>query len=340
MKIKLYYLCILLLVSCNVYSQNSEVQKIVIKFLDTVQIKAVNSSNINWKIERPILIEKTKEINELKKLTPILNTFLSKLNDNHSGVMYLSDDDKGMYEKLAKLTNKDAGQPEPNFKAKMIDNKYAYISIPPVTYEQRKYIDSLQYHIKILDNKNPKGWILDFSTNTGGGYRPMIIPLNGFVDKKKTFSFVSRNGQTISTQTLNKNRIYIENHRILNLMKIDTLVSNKIKNSNKPIIIWTSGRTASSGEFAVAHLLGQRNVTTVGTITAGMNTGNSEIELSNNLMVYLSTALLKDRNNKVYEPGENIIPDIEIVPENKKIPSYEEYLKKSLELFNKNTVKN
>jgi len=332
---KILYLFILLLINSKIYSQNSETQKIVVKFLDTVQARALNSSNINWQLERPILIEKTKEINDLKKLVPIFNTFLQKLNDNHSGVMYLSDDDKSMYEKLATMTNKEAGQPEPNFKAKMLENKYAYILIPPVTYEQRKYVDSLQHHIKILDKKNPEGWILDFSTNTGGGYRPMIIPLNGFVNKKKTFSFVSKNNETISTQTLNKKRVYIENHKVLNRMKMDTLVSNKIKNSHKPIVIWTSGRTASSAEFAVAHLLGQKNVKTIGTITAGMNTGNSEIELSNNFMLFLTTALLKDRNKKIYQPGENIKPNVEIIPKNKKIPTYEEYLEKSLEILNK-----
>lgn len=329
------FLFLLLFINCNLFGQKSEVQDIVVKFLDSVQIRAYNSYKINWKIERPELIERTKNIDSLKNLNPIFNDFLKKLEDNHSGVLYMANNEIGMFEKLAVLTNKQAGYPEPKFNAKIINGKYAYIVIPPVMLEQRKYVDSLQHHISELDKKNPEGWILDLSSNTGGGYKPMITPLNGFVNAKKTFSFVNKEGKIISDQKINKNRTYIENHKMFNLMKMDTLVSNKIVNFRKPIIIWVSGHTASSAEFTVAHLYGQKNVKVVGTRTAGMTTGNTEIELSPNFMLALTTGLLKDRNNRIYQPGEFIGPDVKIEPKNKKKPSYDEYLEKTLELFNK-----
>ena len=40
-----------------------------------------------------------------------------------------------------------------------------------------KYADSLQYQIKLMDNKYIKGWILDLRENSGGNCWPMLTGL-------------------------------------------------------------------------------------------------------------------------------------------------------------------
>ena len=325
------------------FAQKEEVQKALNTFLDTVQTRSYMRDKMDWIQIRKDAYEQTKNMSNTDSLLPIFQNIVSSLKDYHSQVMITKNkDDKYALVKLyATTTYEKQGLPPLDFNHKMIDNKYAYIKLPGVMLEHRRYLDTIQSQLQELDSKNPKAWIIDLTENVGGSVIPMIIPFHFFIDTTSTFSYKigtdSLGNEKLSEkQNLPQNGHYVENDTIATMFNLHDVQANKIKNNNKPIILLISNTTASSGELTTAHFLGQHNVTAIGTKTAGLTSGNELIPLTHGYNVNLTTGVLHDRRGKSYEITEGINPDVLIDLDIKHIKTRNElitYIKDSKQLF-------
>ncbi len=312
---------LIIFISTKLSAQTDATSLLVHNFLDTIQKHAYLGKKIQWDSVRSEFVKETKGIKDVNLLKPHLERFLKSLKDGHSHLFFedLSDNkeaNKDQYEKLATMTDEEAGLPPKNFQYKMIDNKYAYINIPAVTLESRKYVDTIAVQLKNLDQRNPKGWIIDLTENNGGNIMPMIWNFPSLLDTDKTYSYVNAQGNENHAPT----RYTIDNDDDLKYFKLLQLEPEKvkpikIKHHNVPIVILTSNLTASSGEFFTAYFKGQKNVTVIGQKTNGLTSGNTPFNISKNCMIMLTTTVLKDRNGKVYDIAEGIDPDLYFSPE-------------------------
>lgn len=296
------------------YSQDINSTALTKIFLDTIQKEAYLTKNVNWDSIRPIFINKAKNIQTQEELLNHFKSFLKILNDGHSNISFLESEhssDDNFLELMMKMTDESAGLPPKNFQHRIIDNQYAYILVPPVSYEHLKYIDTLKRQLIELDHQNPKGWIIDLTENSGGMNHPMIWHFASLVDTTPTYSYISASGYEVKNSPI----LTFEDRESEKIFKsigldINVIPPIELKNKDIPIVILTSQRTASAGEFFLAHFKGQRNVKVIGQTTNGSTTTNQAIDIGKNFQLYLSVSVLKDRTGKVYEVGEGIRPDI------------------------------
>jgi len=265
-------------------------------------------------------MEKSRQVETVKDLLPLFKSVLELLHDKHSLVQYheidtnMKESFMAQIQNMARMTDSKAGLPPKNFGSYMIDKKYAYINIPPVQFEQAKYIDTIGKQLEFLDQNNPKAWIIDITENSGGANYPMIWHFASLIDVDYTYSEVGKDGQEQKVSVILRPR-GAEAKQVYDILGLDPLKSPpvKLKNNNIPIIILTSYYTASAAEAFLLHFKGQKNVTIVGQKTAGRTSSNQYYEIGNNLSIELTVSLLKERNGKIYKVNEGVAPDV-IIP--------------------------
>lgn len=306
-------------------TQGGSLENLRIKFLDIVQKNAYQKSNIDWPVARASFLEETAAAKSEADLEPHFAGFLKALNDSHSSISYMVDDEDELdvLERYASITYEQAGYPPLRLAADLIDGGYAYLNIPGVVLEQRKYVEMMGRQLLELDARSPKAWIFDLTENDGGSIVPMLWHMYNLIDQDSVYSFVDGNG----VQERQGKKMWDAagdsiSQRLLDLFKLSPveLEPVKLKHTDIPIIILTSRKTASSGEFFVAAFKGQKNVTIIGRRTNGLTSGNEAYPIGKDYLLNLTTAVLQDREGKVYKIGEGIQPDItlELGEENKK----------------------
>ncbi|WDF69186.1 S41 family peptidase [Sphingobacterium oryzagri] len=271
---------------------------------------------MDWSTARRLFLEEISEIKNQAELKPHFVKFLKKLKDHHSTISYMESeegDELDVLERYANITYEQAGYPPLRFKSEFIDSAFAYINIPAVVLEQRKYVETIGNQLKALDDKQPKAWIFDLTENDGGSITPMLWQMYDLIDQDTIYSFVNRDGkEERQRKTMWDAEGDSAQQRLLDIFKLNhhELQHVKLKNTDVPIILLTSSKTASSGEFFVAAFKGQKNVIVIGQPTNGLTSGNSEYPLGKDYLLILTTDVLKDRLGKIYDIGEGIVPDL------------------------------
>lgn len=319
---KFYVILIVLLmsISSNTSAQNNKVMSLASSFIDTVKSNSYSGVLVDWDSITPIFMEKSKKVKEVKDLLPLFKSVLELLHDEHSLVEY-HEIDTSMTEsfmvqlhQMAKTTDAEAGLPPKNYQSYIIDKKYAYINVPPVQFEQLKYIDTIGQQLEALDAKNPKAWIIDLTENSGGANYPMIWHFASLIDVDYSYSEVFNDGEekkmSVVLQPIGKEAEQVYDILGLSPSKHPPV---KLKNNNIPIVILASDYTASAAEAFLLHFKGQKNVTIIGQKTAGRTSSNQYYEIGRNFSIELTVSLLKERNGKIYQINEGITPDV-IIP--------------------------
>ncbi len=300
------------------HAQNREVIKLANQFIDTLEVHSFMRSKIDFDQLRTETNAKVKNINKTDSLLPTLKEIISGLSDLHSSVGYVKDttDNLALIKMIASTTYEKEGMSPLNFQHRFIEGKYAYINVPGVLLEHRRYIDTLQKQLRELDGKQPKAWIIDLTENDGGAFVPMVTPFHSLIDTTQTFSYfdgtLDKDGKEvlINKFQIPQNGLYIDNSIEAKYCKFDTVQAQPLRNNQIPIIVLVSNITASSGEITASHFLGQKNVTLIGAKTNGLTSNNELYYVDKGYSVNLMTALLHDRKGKSYHVGEGVSPDI------------------------------
>ncbi len=197
-----------------------------------------------------------------------------------------------------------------DIRGEMLDDSIAYLTVPWVSTTDSliciRIADSLQQLVATLDEKNPKGWIIDLRKNTGGNCWPMLAgigPLLGdgicgyFVSAREKIPIIYNDGAALQGKHI----------------RCQSSKGYRMRTEKKPIIVLTGNRTVSSGEIIALAFKGKEQVYFYGQPTAGYTTANATYTLSDNSMLVLSVCMEADRTGKICEgrimPDETITAD-------------------------------
>ncbi|TDS14688.1 S41 family peptidase [Sphingobacterium paludis] len=299
------------------YGQAPNTRALVSEFIELIQDHAYMRHTIDLDSGRTALLEETKNISEISALKPHFKSFLKKLKDHHSSISYIEadeedEDELDFLEKFAHITYEEAGYPPLHFKSDLLEGRFAYVNIPGVALEYRKYIETIGSQLQELDARNPEAWIFDVTENDGGSIIPMLWQMYALIDQDTIHSFLNSRGQEEKqTRIMWQTNGEKFEERLFELFKLNDVSLHPVKLSHTdiPIILLTSQKTASSGEFFVAAFKGQKNVTVIGQQTNGLTSGNTAYPLAKSYLLNLTTDVLKDRSGKRYAIGEGIAPD-------------------------------
>lgn len=240
----------------------------------------------------------------------IISWCFKELNETHSFIMppakaaVYNYDTAGIHKKpsITELVG--------DIKGEMPEDGIAYITVPWVSTTDSAICtliaDSLQQLIATLDEKDPKGWIIDLRKNTGGNCWPMLAgigPLLGngvcgyFVNAREKIPIIYTDGVAFQGK----------------YVRCRSSKGYKIKGDKKSIIVLTGHRTVSSGEIIALAFKGKEQVYFYGEPTAGYTTANATYTLSDNSMLVLTVCMEADRTGKICEGS--IIPDETITRE-------------------------
>lgn len=198
-----------------------------------------------------------------------------------------------------------------DFEAKILDNKYGYISIPPIilnSYDKEGLDEvSQEFYDKIYAVKsknNIKNWIIDLRLNQGGTPYPMMLSLYDFLGDKMVFQYLNDRKKTIS-------QIRFEDGKLYDRPGVVTSIKPKGRMlTDAKVAVLISPATASAGESTALCLKGRDNTIFIGEKTTGLTTTNSEIITPYNGNLALTMGYMADRNWKTYDV---ITPDIEVL---------------------------
>lgn len=260
----------------------------VVKLLKT---NSIVSDSVNWEEVNknlPAALVGTQYGKDDAFIVNYLLSYLRKEKDIHS--FYYSPSD---YKNLNAYAGKQGQGPIKTVypTGKLLEDNVAYVVVPAFSSYNaegiQEYADSLNAIIMNLQSKNPKGWIVDLSMNHGGNMYPMIAGLNALIPEGKVMSFVRKDGES---------SVYLKGGTFGNVK----LTKVPKKEKDKKIAVFTSTRTASSGEMTSIALMNNPLAKSFGIQTAGLNSANATFPLSNGGAIALASALVKDPKNRVY----------------------------------------
>ncbi len=202
---------------------------------------------------------------------------------------------------------------QPDFEVKIINDKYGYILIPSMNFEDVS-LENIQklsqpYYDKVLEikqSKKIKGWIVDLRFNSGGNVYPMVLALYDLLGDNSIYGTMDINKKIVSMAKLKKGK-YFDNDSITSF-----IIPKGKRLAKKKVAIITGIVTASSGEITAMAFKGRGNTLFIGEPTMGKTTTNDRRELLFGAYMALTVGYDCDRNGVFYE---QIIPDIKIEKE-------------------------
>jgi carboxyl-terminal processing protease len=267
--------------------------------LDIMQNHSINKHKIDWPTFRANILKTATFAHTPEDTYPSIRLALSRLNDHHHSHF--------INPRQASVAEKGTGPTPMPPELKLVENKFGYVTVPAYGGLNQDLINQygtdMQKHIAEIDRQNPCGWIVDLRENTGGNVWPMLIGIGPILGEGKTGSSIDADGNQIDHAYLEGKGMYG------NDVGSEVIgAPYHIANPDAPVAVLFGNRTASSGEMIVISFIGRRNTRSFGSNSAGYTTSNEGFKLSDQAIIFLTTAVAADRTGKVY--GDVIIPDV------------------------------
>lgn len=187
-----------------------------------------------------------------------------------------------------------------------------YIRVDAVSTRDREegveIATAIQNRIEQQDSPDITGWIVDLRNNLGGNVFPMIAGL-GPLFEGTTLGFFIDPDENALVWGYDNGAAFVDQNNVTTVQQPYTLI-----NPLPRIAVLTSARTASSGEATLVAFRKQFNTRTFGTDSCGLSTANTPFVLSDNSTLFLTTAVMADREMERY--GQRIAVDQPTEPEN------------------------
>ncbi len=305
------YLLVLIfaLISTKNFSQTDSVKAYVDSTLVILKNNSLYAKKVDWKSLDRKVKEKSKMAKSKAETFEALKIAFIALGDKHAA--YYQYEDQYKLEN-PELQNRISDSLKAGWKRglkinnKMIDD-IAYISVPTLGVGKQadidKYANWIYDAVNKLNDKNPKGWIIDLRMNGGGNIRPMLGGLAMFFKDGIYTYYIDKDGKSSDESGFSNGDFVMDG-------KIQAAIKNKIKPiDNAKVAILIGPGTASSGEGVAVVFSQQKNTKSFGTNSAGLANATNGFVFNHNQSYFLiSVAKIADRNKKNYP--EIVKPDI------------------------------
>lgn len=307
-------ICALTLFSCNDYNddenpiEETAISITATNFLNEVigimEANFLNRNTIDWTDFRNEVFEvagTAQSIDDIFESGAMLKA-LELLGDNHSVIRRVNDEFISASTALCPIS--EISPPE----AESIPENIGYVFITgfgnPSQTEIIAFAERLQEVIQEKDSPEVIGWIVDLRVNTGGNMWPMLAGIGPILGEGTAGYFIGAIGDEVSWG-YSQGRAVSGQNPIVQIPDFYTLF-----NENPKVAVLLDKATASSGEAIAISFINRENTATFGSATCGLSTANSNFNLSDDSILFLTTATMADRQKNTF--GNSIQPDFEV----------------------------
>ncbi len=283
------------------------------KVFKSLEVGYLHKKDFDWKKLKAETFKNLETAKDFKSSLKEVKILLDKIGADHSKVMYQGKN----YGSTVDVQWEDFSdawmrkfKAKPGFEAKVLDEKYGYILMPNISFDDfsseniHKIAQPLYDKIAELKTNNKlEGWIVDLRFNTGGNLAPMLLALYDLLGDNVVWGTLDGDKKLINSTKLNKG-VYDQGEKKPSYIKPSGELIDKSK-----VAVIIGGLTASSGEVTALAFKGRPNTIFIGEKTLGKTTSNMVVTLPFDARMPLSIGYDCDRNSNYYE---QIIPDITV----------------------------
>lgn len=281
------------------------------KVFKSLEVAYLYKNDFDWKKLKAETFKNLETAKDLKGSLKEVKVLLDKIGADHSKVMYQGKN----YGPAVDIQWEDFSdawmrkfKAKPGFEAKVLDEKYGYILMPNISFDDfssenvHKIAQPLYDKIAELKTNNKlEGWIVDLRFNTGGNLAPMLLALYDLLGDNVVWGTLDGDKKLINSTKLNKG-VYDQGEKKPSYIKPSGELIDKSK-----VAVIIGGLTASSGEVTALAFKGRPNTIFIGEKTLGKTTSNMVVTLPFDARMPLSIGYDCDRKGNYYK---QIIPDI------------------------------
>ncbi|MGE6394613.1 S41 family peptidase [Chryseobacterium scophthalmum] len=310
-------LCFVLNVNAQKLKTSQDSTKVFYdKIFKALEVAYIYKEDYDWKKLKTETFKNLETAKDFKSSLKEVKVLFEKIGADHSKVTYqgksYGPSVEISWENFSKQwMTKFATKPQ--FEAKVLDEKYGYILMPNISFDDfssenvHKIAQPLYDKIAELKMNNKlEGWIVDLRFNTGGNSAPMLLALYDLLGDNMVWGTLGIDKKLINSTKLNKG-VYDQGEKKSAYIKPKGELIDKSK-----VAILIGGLTASSGEVTALAFKGRANTIFIGEKTLGKTTSNMVVTLPFDAIMPMSTGYDCDRNGNYYK---QIPPDIIISKE-------------------------
>ncbi len=260
------------------------VKKYFAEFIDSLKLHSIRRDSVDFDLlekDLELIAKGAQNKDDLK--SPFQYAFAA-MNDNFGAYYDSTTMTKANTERANALKNKKIPPPLRYPIGGIWKNDYAIIRVPSFFVEDpilsKLYSDSLVHLIKIMENKHPKGFIIDLRDCSSGNVDALMNGLAPFFTDKKTLSLNYANGKQKSWD-YSDTTIYKLNKKL-------------------PVAVLTGPLTQAAAEAVVIAFKSKKNTKQFGEPTGGLSEEAQNFKLSDNATVTFSTGIYSDVKNMKY----------------------------------------
>ncbi|MEG0760536.1 S41 family peptidase [Chryseobacterium sp.] len=281
------------------------------KLFKSLEVAYLHKKDFDWKKLKAETFKNLETTKDFKSSLKEVKVLFEKIGADHSKVMYQGKNygptvDVSWENFSDSWMRKFKAKPE--FEAKILDEKYGYILMPNISFDDfssenvHKIAQPLYDKVAELKMSNKlEGWIVDLRFNTGGNSSPMLLALYDLLGDTVVWGTLDANKKLTNSTKFNKG-VYDQGEKKPSYIKPSGELMDKSK-----VAVLISGLTASSGEVTALAFKGRSNTIFIGEKTLGKTTSNMVVTLPFDARMPLSIGYDCDRNGIYYQ---QIIPDI------------------------------
>lgn len=310
-------LCFVLNVNAQKLKTSQDSTKVFYdKIFKALEVAYIYKEDYDWKKLKTETFKNLETAKDFKSSLKEVKVLFDKIGADHSKVTYqgksYGPSVEISWENFSKQwMTKFATKPQ--FEAKVLDEKYGYILMPSISFNDfssenvHKIAQPLYDKIAELKTNNKlEGWIVDLRFNTGGNSTPMLLALYDLLGDNIVWGTLGIDKKLINSTKLNKG-VYDQGEKKSAYIKPKGELIDKSK-----VAVLIGGLTASSGEVTALAFKGRSNTIFIGEKTLGKTTSNMVVTLPFDAIMPMSTGYDCDRNGNYYK---QIPPDIIISKE-------------------------
>jgi carboxyl-terminal processing protease len=274
----------------SIIEQSTLAKNYISEVLKIMRENVVTKYKVDWGNLESEVNTLAANVKNIKDTYPALRKALELLGTNHSFILSASGDMLAYHSILNCEQSFETNEP--------LMQNIGYLRVDGFISRDnnlmKNFANAIQNSIAQQDNGNLLGWVVDLRNNTGGNMWPMIAGLGPLFDNSILGYFVDADERSVAWGY--KNGSSYSGKR--NIVTVDKPYS--LLNSVPKIAILSSKRLGSSGEATLISFKKQYNVRVFGTDSCGLSSANSPFKLSDGSELFLTTAIMADRDLTKY----------------------------------------